>query len=60
MTRKGFTPKGTIYDFYKEEKFYKYMPTQSGESQCCGAAVIDDYELCSDCKEHCDRMDYDE
>jgi predicted nucleic acid-binding Zn ribbon protein len=26
----------------------------SGESNCCGAPVYDDYMMCSDCKEHCD------
>ena len=23
-------------------------------SECCGAIVYDDYDLCSDCLEHCD------
>ena len=23
-------------------------------SECCGAIVYDDYDLCSDCYEHCD------
>ncbi|QDP63642.1 MAG: hypothetical protein Unbinned3987contig1001_18 [Prokaryotic dsDNA virus sp.] len=27
---------------------------QSGASNCCGAPVYDDHEICSECKEHCD------
>ena len=23
-------------------------------SECCGAVVYDDYDLCSDCLDHCD------
>ncbi len=23
-------------------------------SDCCGAQVYDDYDICSDCYEHCD------
>ena len=39
---------------YFNDKRYKYQPTQSGESDCCGAPVIDDYVICSECNEHCD------
>ena len=45
-----------LHQLMNEEKMYKHQPTQSGESECCGASVIDDYELCSECKEHCDRV----
>ena len=26
-------------------------------SECCGAIVYDDYDLCSECLEHCDVWD---
>ena len=29
-------------------------------SECCGAIVYDDYDLCSECLEHCDVWDEDE
>ena len=29
-------------------------------SECCGAKVIEDYDLCSKCMEHCDSYDDDE
>ena len=45
-----------LHQLMNDEKMYKHQPTQSGESECCGASVIDDYELCSECKEHCDRV----
>tara|TARA_R110002020_G_scaffold96958_1_gene231624 strand:+ start:10321 stop:10455 length:135 start_codon:yes stop_codon:yes gene_type:complete len=37
--------------------WYKYMPEQTGSSDCCGAPVIADYNLCSDCKEHCTNLE---
>lgn len=33
-----------------------YQVSQSGESVCCSAPVLDDFEICSECKEHCDRL----
>ena len=27
-----------------------------GISNCCGAAVYDDSDICTDCKEHCEVM----
>ena len=29
-------------------------------SECCGAIVYDDYDLCSECLEHCDVWDDEE
>ena len=26
-------------------------------SECCGAKVYDDTDICSDCKEHCEPME---
>jgi hypothetical protein len=28
-------------------------------SNCCGAEIIENTDLCSDCKEHCDVSDCD-
>jgi hypothetical protein len=42
------------YIEYLRDKIHKHQPEQSGESNCCGAPVIDDYLICSDCKESCD------
>ena len=41
----------------QDDKMHNYMPGRSGKSDCCGAPVIDDYEMCSECKEHCDRSE---
>ena len=29
-------------------------------SECCGAIVYDDYDICSECLERCDAYDDDE
>ena len=29
-------------------------------SECCGAIVYDDYDLCSECLEHCDVWEEEE
>ena len=29
-------------------------------SECCGAIVYDDYDICSECLEHCDVWDDEE
>ena len=29
-------------------------------SDCCGAIVYDDYDICSECLEHCDVWDDEE
>ena len=39
-----------------QDKILKHTPQQSGESNCCSAPVVDDYEICSECKEHCERV----
>ena len=45
-----------LYQLMNDEKMYKHQPSQSGESDCCSAPVVDDYELCSECKDHCGRL----
>tara|TARA_R100001132_G_C3225611_1_gene62360 strand:+ start:257 stop:517 length:261 start_codon:yes stop_codon:yes gene_type:complete len=45
-----------LSELMNDEKMYKHQPSQSGESDCCGAPVVDDYELCSECKDHCERL----
>ena len=32
------------------------FPSYSGRSNCCGAPVLDDSDICQDCKEHCARV----
>jgi len=44
------------YKEWLEEKLHKHTPRNSGRSDCCGAKVVDDLELCSECKEHCERI----
>ena len=39
-----------LYESYKQ----KFGLIQSGESNCCGAPVIDQAEMCSQCFEYCD------
>jgi hypothetical protein len=50
-----------VNDFneYLEDKILKNTPSQSGESDCCGSPVINDIERCSECKEHCERLNAD-
>ena len=45
-----------LHQLMNDDKMHSYMQEQSGESDCCGAPVIDDYLICSDCKEHCDYV----
>lgn len=41
---------------FDHDRLYKHMPIQTGFSSCCKAPVIADYNLCSDCKEHCTNL----
>ena len=45
-----------LHQLMNDEKMYNYQQSQSGESHCCNAPVIDDIERCSDCKEPCERL----
>jgi len=42
-------------DEYKDEMLNKYLDKQDDEevSNCCGATLEGDLDICSDCKEHC-------
>jgi len=45
----------TPSSIYKNQKEYLMLL-----SECCGAKVIEDYDLCSKCLEHCDSYDDEE
>lgn len=51
-----------IFDFYNhdEEKMFEYMADRAGDpgvlSNCCGAMIYSDTDICSWCKEHCEPM----
>jgi len=37
-----------------------YLSSYQGESNCCGAGVYENTDICSDCKEHCEIIDEEE
>ena len=41
---------------YIQDKIHQHTPIQDFESDCCQAPVVLDYEICSECKEHCDTI----
>tara|TARA_B110000902_G_scaffold229527_1_gene270387 strand:+ start:43 stop:225 length:183 start_codon:yes stop_codon:yes gene_type:complete len=49
-----------INESYDEEvdndkRFYKILDEIEEVSDCCGADVYDDYDICSNCNDHCGR-----
>tara|TARA_R110000751_G_scaffold78796_1_gene159024 strand:+ start:14723 stop:14842 length:120 start_codon:yes stop_codon:yes gene_type:complete len=34
-----------------------YLSSCEGESNCCGACVYENTDICADCKEHCEVID---
>jgi hypothetical protein len=42
------------------EKMHEYMADRAGNpdvlSNCCGAMIYEDTDICSWCKEHCEPM----
>ena len=49
-----------INESYDEEvdndkRFYKILDEIEEVSDCCGADVYEDYDICSNCNDHCGR-----
>jgi len=42
-------------DDYRDQQLYKYLDEQDDfiVSNCCGALIYDESDICSKCKEHC-------
>ena len=38
-----------------DKRFYKILDEIEEVSDCCGADVYDDYDICSNCNDHCGR-----
>ena len=38
-----------------DKRFYKILDEIEGVSDCCGADVYEDYDICSNCNDHCGR-----
>ena len=47
--------RGVLADAQVDEMMDEF-PSYSGMSNCCGAPVLDDSDICQDCKEHCVRI----
>ena len=42
------------FSFFLRIFYYKLKGVKMLRSECCGAIVYDDYDLCSECLDHCD------
>ena len=44
-------------DEFRNQELNKYLDQEEADntevSNCCGAIIYDDSDICSDCKEHC-------
>jgi hypothetical protein len=38
-----------------DKRFYKILDEIEEVSDCCGADVYEDYDICSNCNDHCGR-----
>ena len=46
------------YDQYLADQVEKHMTEGLGElSNCCGADIYEDSDICTECNEHCVTMD---
>jgi len=43
-----------------EERLSKWSLESEGESNCCGASVYGETDICSRCKEHCEVIVYED
>ena len=42
-----------LSDKVSEDLWYRIDEEEDNLSECCGAEILDEIWLCSDCKEHC-------
>jgi len=50
-------------DDYRDQQLDKYLDEQEMKeavSNCCGATILENTDVCSDCKEHCSEIAFGE
>ena len=48
------------YDTYLERQVEKYQRSHEVVSNCCGAEVYEETDICCKCQEHCEALSIDD